>query len=709
MLRQDYQSTMDLRASFEEDKTRKPFLPVLIIPGFMSSGLEIRESSLKKSWEGKRLWINLGSLGFQAFHFGGAVKNNKEEDNDSKEHKQYKSLWIQHITLLEDMQTEYPGVKVRNIDGLAGVDYLSPGALTSMVSYVFGPVIGALLKVGYQDGMNLDAAPYDWRLAPRMMEKRDTYFTRTMAQIEHMYTANGNTPIVLLCHSLGCKVGHYLLNFAKSRAGQQWIDKHIHTYMPVGGPHLGAPKAIRSAISGDKMGLEAFLKDEEALVFGRSLGSGPWLMPTALPSGACSTAFVRQQGSLRMEVVGSISVAKLLEGRKARQRPDKVKLMIKFGNKTLVSRFVTVDRSSRVSFEEKFAFATDPNRIMYKGSNQLLVFLCEPGIAAAHADERGTNGNCKGGRCFLCCLKMFVCYCLWCCCFKVVWWLGLGLAKGTLKTADALAKASGGSTVLGLSRQIQLTARSSVVEVELHHRNDANLRVVVVGSRAARCRLRVRWEPWNPTPGHQLVRCSPIGEMSQDASMVSVVNDSDYNYKAVSGKDLIERELLASVPQAIVEFYDHDELGPRGTDAPPVQRIKAVYGINLPTEVGAVYKRRKGFLESDNTVHHHFTLDLSAKISKDNGYVCSGGIVFETKDTVNKELSEDKIMKRKASGDGTVPLWSLQHSKTWDTADCKVTTDEIDGASHREILADERFHKILLDYITTKTGNDQNV
>jgi hypothetical protein len=39
--------------------------------------------------------------------------------------------------------------------------------------------------------------------------------------------------------------------------------------MPVGVPHLGAPKALRPTISGDKMGLEAFLKDSQALILGR--------------------------------------------------------------------------------------------------------------------------------------------------------------------------------------------------------------------------------------------------------------------------------------------------------------------------------------------------------------------------------------------------------------------------------------------------------
>jgi len=34
-----------------------PHLPVLIIPGFMSSGLEVKQSSIKPKWENERLWV----------------------------------------------------------------------------------------------------------------------------------------------------------------------------------------------------------------------------------------------------------------------------------------------------------------------------------------------------------------------------------------------------------------------------------------------------------------------------------------------------------------------------------------------------------------------------------------------------------------------------------------------------------------------------
>jgi hypothetical protein len=138
------------------------------------------------------------------------------------------------MMLGSDKESDSPGIKVRAIPGLEGVDYLTPGAITSHISYVFGPVIKILEENGYnsEDGkINLMAASYDWRLAPSTMEKRDKYFTQTINMIEELYNNNDSTPVVLLCHSLGSKVGHYLLNFALDTKGQNWIDKYVHTYM----------------------------------------------------------------------------------------------------------------------------------------------------------------------------------------------------------------------------------------------------------------------------------------------------------------------------------------------------------------------------------------------------------------------------------------------------------------------------------------------
>ncbi len=141
----------------KQDESRNPRQrkPVLIIPGFMSSALTIEKSSIDPTWEGKRLWLNLFSLGFHSLQIGGVLRRNEEkimkieEENkpiDSRGgklsragealggsvkssrdlHLEYlkqlecKSKWVEHMRLQPDMIHENEGVVVRPIPGTAG-------------------------------------------------------------------------------------------------------------------------------------------------------------------------------------------------------------------------------------------------------------------------------------------------------------------------------------------------------------------------------------------------------------------------------------------------------------------------------------------------------------------------------------------------------------------------------------------------------------
>jgi len=156
-------------------------LPILIIPGFMSSGLQVEESRDRPEWKNKRIWLNLRSLGFSALHSKGATADSDSDDDEESPHQAvYKSHWMNHMALVNG--TEREGVRVRPLSGLTAIDYLTPGMLTNHVSYVFGPLIRTLQSAGYDDD-DLQTAPYDWRLAPGDLEQRDGYFTKTMQQV----------------------------------------------------------------------------------------------------------------------------------------------------------------------------------------------------------------------------------------------------------------------------------------------------------------------------------------------------------------------------------------------------------------------------------------------------------------------------------------------------------------------------------------------
>lgn len=155
--------------------------------------------------------------------------------------------------------------------------------------------------------------------------------------------------------------------------------------------------------------------------------------------------------------------------------------------------------------------------------------------------------------------------------------------------------------------------------------------------------------------------------------------------------------------QCIKDSYDRDQLGPRtlsSEDPPPAKRIHAIYGINLPTEIGGAYKR-KDTCFSDTRLESLYEPDTKARIDKaSTGYLMKGGILFETPESKQRVVG-NKI--RQVSGDGTVPFWSLEHSKSWNGIGGRVVTvQELEKADHREILADPRFHEAVIKYCRAK-------
>ena len=777
------------------DGTECILQPILIIPGFMSSGLEVQQSTTKPSWMKKRIWINLQSLGFESLYFGDSTtaaaakvpaskatattiaKQNAEDDvivdidgDDSnkvddvtiqegdsqpspghKQHREFKSAWLQHMTLKSDMKTEKDGIEVRAIPGLEGVDYLSPGTLTNHLSYVFGPVINYLINVGgYVSPRNLQAAPYDWRLPPVELEKRDSYFTKTIKQVEHMVKSNNCLPVILLCHSLGTKTCHYFINFCLLHKGRDWIDQHIHTYMPVGGPHLGAPKAIRSVITGDKMGLDTFLSNEEALSMGRSLGSGPWLFPTCLPKNVPSCVYFRPQGVLEITVLGSVDTTRLVQKRTTFTKPNKYHLCITLigdrnSKRQVSTKFVNANSDSVDFSSEKIYFATNQYPIRDTMKERLIqVVLYEPGISIAKKEI--DDNRCNP---LICCLKCITC--IWICDFIyhfLKFWSCILIQSITL-SADLVLSGSGASATLAISDKHFLShsvwnGQTSTANITLKHKDDINRYEggccccfccyccrTLVQPRTTVVKIQMQWIPYEETLKADRI-CSAIATPTVEPSTLRVSGDVEQGqigdnapsttnpsskaankriviqrkketYQEFSGYDIIHREGLDSILHVVKDVYDSDhvELGPRtksSFDAPPVRRVHAIYGINLPTEVGAIYKRKDTCL-SDDRIKNLYKLDTGAELAsrcpQNDGYIVKNGILLETKNT---KQPEEKGSERQVSGDGTVPYWSLQHVKTWQGPFCDVSVVELDKAEHRDILADGRFHKALLEY-----------
>lgn len=252
-----------------------PNLPIVLVPGFASSGLRVVESS-HKPWVNDRVWLSLNKIMSQ---------NARKRLDVGRSKKCYdtidfanKNLWIKHICLSpEDCRSDPRHIKVRAIQGKEAVTYLDPGLLTGSLSYVMGPLVENLCELGYNDN-NLICAPYDWRVPFYYLEERDGYFSTLKVNIEAM-ARREKKKVVVLGHSMGNRIIQYFLNWAKLNHGQAWIDQNIHTFVAVGAPFLGAPKSVRGLISGDRFGMDLLLSNREAKGFARTLGSVPGLLP----------------------------------------------------------------------------------------------------------------------------------------------------------------------------------------------------------------------------------------------------------------------------------------------------------------------------------------------------------------------------------------------------------------------------------------------
>ena len=93
------------------------------------------------------------------------------------------------------------GVDVRGHDfgGMQGIAALDPSEPRFTATYL--PLIRALEAAGYKERVDLWGAPYDWRLAGDGLAARGVA-DDMQSLIETAYTTAGNSPVVLVAHSM---------------------------------------------------------------------------------------------------------------------------------------------------------------------------------------------------------------------------------------------------------------------------------------------------------------------------------------------------------------------------------------------------------------------------------------------------------------------------------------------------------------------------
>ncbi|CAI9267588.1 unnamed protein product [Lactuca saligna] len=206
----------------------EPRHPVVFVPGIVTGGLEL--------WEGHECAEDLFRKKLWGGTFGEIYKR--------------PSCWLKHMSLDNKTGLDPPGIRVRPVSGLVAADYFAPGY------FVWAVLIANLARVGYEE-KNMYMAAYDWRLSFQNTEARDQTLSRIKSNIELMVAINGGQKAVIIPHSMGVL---YFLHFMKwveapapmgGGGGADWCAKHIKAVMNIGGPLLGAPKALAGLFSAE--------------------------------------------------------------------------------------------------------------------------------------------------------------------------------------------------------------------------------------------------------------------------------------------------------------------------------------------------------------------------------------------------------------------------------------------------------------------------
>lgn len=236
---------------------------------------------------------------------------------------------------------------------------------------------------------------------------------------------------------------------------------------------------------------------------------------------------------------------------------------------------------------------------------------------------------------------------------------------------------------------------------------------ISLSRRKSNLTVSLHYEPYSSASLSE-EKCSPICEPAKDVPGLHVSNkiDDSCEYESLSGRSLLLKEGSEANITTTREYYDADPLGPKtvsSSEPPPVQRIMAIYGINVPTEIGGVYRRNDGVedMTVENSIRTRFSIDKEAELPPTCDYSIENGVVVETHKTPQICQSDGSVIR--CSGDGTVPYFSLQQPKAWaGLGRCAVTVHELEGCKHRDILSDKRFYKLLAGYIIAhKEGNDK--
>ena len=149
-------------------------------------------------------------------------------------------IWIDLVQMLFDNNDQFLQDLILDSSGNS-VGNITKGSVIEKVGNVdiFESLISSLENDGYLEGSSLFFFPYDWRL------NLDTTIDLLNDRIEGAKRNSGSDKVDIVVHSMGgLVIKNYINTYGKSS-----INKLIF----VGTPHLGAPKAAKVILEGDRI------------------------------------------------------------------------------------------------------------------------------------------------------------------------------------------------------------------------------------------------------------------------------------------------------------------------------------------------------------------------------------------------------------------------------------------------------------------------
>eukprot|EP00796_Vickermania_ingenoplastis_P012029 gene12029-8282_t len=201
--------------------------PVVIFPGFITTGLEIWEAN---STCLRRLKVNPS---LRTWMLGPSMILLMLRDA---------ACWLHLFSLDPESGLDRDGTRIRGGEGAAAVSQFVPGF------WVWEKIIRNLADIGY-DQSSIAVATYDWRLSPDLMQQRDGFYVRTKHLILQLYEQH-QRPVAIIGHSYAIRVLVEFLQWTEEKENG-FLNKYISHIVNVGGIALGAPKTLSATLFGD--------------------------------------------------------------------------------------------------------------------------------------------------------------------------------------------------------------------------------------------------------------------------------------------------------------------------------------------------------------------------------------------------------------------------------------------------------------------------